>query len=348
VATDVLLHVLLEQLSNSYGCQAHPEDILARVPAELGGVHSDSNRPGRVIVLGGSHAKRLAAELQKAGLDLIDLSSPGWTPTEENISHICSELTKLGDISTCTAICDMISNVVYRFEQFDGTLCLAVNLDGRWHMAGKVTVCPKETVRHMLTSLKPIFDLLPGLKICLPPLPRYLKTPCCNARGHCKDINTQQFSAELMGKSQTIRKTMRDHLHSTVSRVWVPDIYGQLFPDCKTSADLATSFANITGSDGVHLTLEGYGSLAVVVQQTLTEQISPSLSVSGSSRPGERPREYYWRGFVSPVGSERPVNSFAYHRNRNAGGGKWKSVPYAKSASRGFLPHRPSGGRKWN
>jgi len=352
-ATDVLLHVLLDQLSTSYGCQAHPEDILARVPAELEDVaNTHTTRAGHnsVIIMGGSHAKRLVAELRQREIEVIDLSIPGWTPTEDNIKKLVDKISKLGNLANTTAICDMLSNVTYRFEQFDGTLCLSVNLDGKWHMPGKVTTCPKEAVKHMLNQLKPIFDLLPGMKLCLPPLPRYLYTPCCTSRGHCMDLEKQHYAADLIGKSQAIRKTMRDHLHATVSRIWVPDIYGGMFPESRTAEELAESFGRYSCNDGVHLTPDGYGLLADVVKTTITEQAASFLSVAGR-RGGEKPRDYYWRGFVSPIGSERPTNHGAFHHNRNAGGGKWKgqSMDRFKAPSlRGKFPRPPPGGRNWH
>ncbi len=350
VATDVLLHVLLDQLSTSYGCQAHPEDILARAPAEPEDVQTPGK--GRILVVGGSHAKRLVGELRNRGLDVTDLSVPGWTPTEENVAKLTADIAELGDIGNMVAVCDLISNVIYRFEQFDGTLCLAVNLDGRWHMAGKVTVCSKESIKHTLTSLKPVFSSIPGLKICLPPIPRYLQTPCCSNKSHCKDIEKPHYATDLMSKTQTVRKTMRDHLHATVSRVWVPDIYGMMMPDCNTTEDLANGFVHLASTDGVHLNQDGYGLLADCVKTTLCEQLTSGTSVSGG-RPGGKPRDYYWRGFTSPVGSERPSHHGSFHGNRGAGGGKWKGVrasgPYANQAGWGKPPsHRPSRGRRWN
>jgi len=168
-----------------------------------------------------------------------------------------------------------------------------------------------------------------------------------------------------MGKTQSVKKTMRDHLHGTVSRVCVPDIYGKMLPDCNTSEELANGFIGITASDGVHLNQDGYGILAECIMNTLTEQMTSGTSVSGG-RPGDKPRDFYWRGFVSPVGSERPSHYGSYHGNRGAGrgagggagGGKWKSYSttgsvssslYTSSAVRGKPPtRRPSRGRNWH
>jgi len=78
-ATDELVHALLTQLSTKIGCNAHPEDILAREPAELEGV--ENNNTKKIVVCGGSNCKRLAAYLTTLGIPVIDLCVPGWVPT---------------------------------------------------------------------------------------------------------------------------------------------------------------------------------------------------------------------------------------------------------------------------
>jgi len=92
-ATRALLHALLYQLNTKFGCRAHPEDILAREPAEQEGAMetSDTNTP-KIIICGGSICKRMAQELQDMGLEVIDLTKPGWTPTSENISRLTTDI----------------------------------------------------------------------------------------------------------------------------------------------------------------------------------------------------------------------------------------------------------------
>ncbi len=51
----------------------------------------------------------------------------------------------------------------------------------------------------------------------------------------------------------------------------------------------------------------------------------------------DKTTQFFWRGFVSPCGTERPKNLAATHLNRSQGGGKWVNEPQQSS--------RGSGGR---
>ena len=62
---------------------------------------------------------------------------------------------------------------------------------------------------------------------------------------------------------------------------------------------------------------DGANKYCEVVKNLLDEKISAPISVSGSGKP----KEFFWRGFVSPTGSSRPTNLPAVHPNRAVGGG---------------------------
>ncbi|MFO0005243.1 MAG: hypothetical protein ACK559_29370, partial [bacterium] len=77
------------------------------------------------------------------------------------------------------------------------------------------------------------------------------------------------------------------------------------------------------------------------------KQCSAAISLSGTTAgpSSEKPGSYYWRGFLSPVGSARPKNSNnAYLSTHSGAGGKWKGYPVnvGRGAPRGRGD--PSGG----
>ncbi len=171
-ATRELLHALLYQLNTKFGCKAHPENILARAPAEQEGVMdtTDSNSP-KVIICGGSICKRLAVELKNMGLDVIDLTKPGWTPTADNVSQLTADITAISPSRQSIIIGDLLSNTSFCFEQINGSCALPIKLDGRYHMLGKVTVSNKDSVHTVLSKIVPILNSTDCFKVCLPPLP---------------------------------------------------------------------------------------------------------------------------------------------------------------------------------
>jgi hypothetical protein len=320
-AIDELLHALLHQLTSQFGCNAHPEDILARVPAEQeGAMDTDTNKHGLIIIAGGSNCKRLATLLTEKGVNLVDLTVPGWTPTTSNLSKLQKEVSDLDPGQDSIFISDMISNVSYGFEQLNGSLALPVKSGGTYHMYGKVTVNGKDATYHVLEKLLPIFSLVPGLKIVLPPLPRHLFSPCCDDISHCEEIHEANYAPELYEKVVGLRKTIRDFLHSRVSNVWVPDTVSKLAGEHTSVTSQVEGLRSVFSSDGVHLSSSGADRYSNIVKTIVDEKISAPLHVSG----GGKPREFFWRGFVSPVGSSRPTNMSAVHHSRQPGGGKWR------------------------
>jgi len=343
VATNELLHALLYQLSSQFGCNAHPEDILAREPAELeGAMDTESTRSGMIIVGGGSNCRRLATLLKEKGIDLVDLTVPGWTPTTSNISKLQHEIAELDPGQDCLFICDLLSNVCYGFEQLNGSIALPVKSGGTYHMYGKVTVNSKDSTHHVLERLLPVFNSVPGLKIVLPPLPRYLFSPCCGDPSHCEELGDVSYAPELLEKTVVLRKVLRDFLHARVSNVWVPETVAKLSGEHTSITNQIEGLRTMFSEDGVHLSPNGADAYACIVKTLIDEKISAPIRVSG----GGKPREYFWRGFVSPTGSSRPSNLSAVHQNRHPGGGKWRGPSTGARTGSGTGPRQGGwGGR---
>ncbi len=270
--------------------------------------------------------------LAERGLDIVDLTVPGWTPTAHNVNLLVDEITKLNPSPQSIFIGDLISNVSFCFEQLTGTLALPIKSGGRFHMYGKVTVSSKDAINNVLEKLVPVFRSIPGLKICLPPLPRYLHNPCCTTQGHCEEIGTPSYAAELLSNTLGLRKILRDFLHTKISKIWVPDTVNDLLEKGGTVTEQAESLRYFFAEDGVHMSREGAKAFADIVQQLIDEQITASNIVSGR----EEKKEYFWRGFVSSVGSSRPSNMSSFHSNRTAGGGKWRGTDSGSGSSSGY------------
>jgi hypothetical protein len=329
--TKELLRSLLTVLNSTFGCHAHPEDFLAREPAERGG--ACGNAPP-IILIGASHLNIVAKELQNQGHTVTNLCIPGWTPTDGNVSRLVDSIKAVEGHGDAIAILSVLSNVSYRFEQEEGEFYLPIKMGGKYHLPGKIVSSTKEQIFSALGKLKPVFDLLKGEKIFLSPLPRYLYNPCCENQDHCTNIGSEGHAPSMVDISVRIRKHTRDYLHSRFSKVWVPDALSMLVPGCDDSATVAEGLSPISAADGVHLTRDGYVLMTQVVLSLIENKVAPSICVSGGRAGGASGRQgktFYWKGFVSPVGSSRPDNMAAYHPNRVTG---------KKPSTRGFHPYK--------
>jgi len=356
-ATHELLLALLHTLCSHFGCRANPEDLcLAREPAESEGTKDTPTAPITLIIIGASHMKRIVPHISHYGYTIVDLTQPGWTLTDTNIGKVVTEIGKLEHADRAICILDIVSNTSFRFEnREDGSLSLPFKIDGQYHMDGRVTTCTLETLHTLMNKAAPIIDALPGLKICTPPIPRYLKTPCCDMEGHCDGISESDHAVDLMSKTLAMRRQLKEYsVQKGISNMWVPDMLRMLFPLAGTTVALTEQILTVTHSDGVHLTDDGYAMLSNVLLDVVKTRLASNDVVSGESSSGTS-RSYYWRGFTSPTGSARPKPSMSSYKESHPGGGKWKTPPphrhYGNNQSargRGKPYHSASAGRRWN
>jgi len=338
-----VISALLEQLHCNFSCSAHPDDYVARELAEP--ESTDNFDQKTVILIGGSHCRRLKDSFETLGYSVVDLSVPGWQPTDKNIANLHTTILSLGNLKGSLVVCDFVSNITFRFKQMDGQLLLPIKIGGTYHLLGDVTTINKELLVSTLKKLREVVNLLPGVKVCISPLPRYLYTPCCDDPDHCGGVGTPDHPSLLIQQVAKVRKILRDYLTSVHTNIFVPDLLSLMLPGCNTSDALAAALNNFTAGDGVHLNPEGYNVLAETVHEFVKTKCAVLSLVSGRAA-GEKPAAYYWRGFASPVGAARPDRKFAFHENRSGfGGGKMTSYRYGNKI-RGGRSY-PPGGRFW-
>jgi hypothetical protein len=273
----------------------------------------------------------MCRELRMRNFEVIDLSVPGWTPTDGNIAKVIDEIGILDKKVEYVTIIDVLSNVTYRYEQYDGTLALPCKSDGIYHMYGKVQVCGRESVLNTILKSKGIFDSLPGNKIMLSPIPRYVFKPCCENVGHCTDTGNDSHVHAILENTLGLRKIMQEGLvKAGIEKCVVPDTLQRLLNERSDFTKMSVELKKITSQDNVHLTGPGYSRLTDVVVELVNDYVDTAVkNVPGPSATSSQ--GYYWRGFKSPVGSERPKKAIAYKVARQGGGGHWKGHhPYRK------------------
>ncbi len=95
----------------------------------------------------------------------------------------------------------------------------------------------------------------------------------------------------------------------------------------------------------------GYSKVTDIIVECIATRFSASVSVSGpqGGPQGEKPQAFFWRGFVSPIGSARPKERFFSVKHKRFGGAALRPTPYSGRRGRGGLmppPPPPSRGRK--
>ena len=335
VATDGLLRDLIDGLASDFACRANSGDILCREQAEPQVPMEESSKPNCIINIGASHSKRLAGMLRMRNCDVTDLSVPGWLVNDKNVGNVESEVKKLSNIGEYEAVIDLFSNSTYKYETEEGTLAPPMKLDGIYHMAGKVCVCTKDTIENVISKSKNLLSCLQCKKLFVTPLPRYLYTSCCDRDGHCPGTGTLETVTQLVDDTSKLKKIIANGLiKNGISNFVIVDAlscFGSSTPE------IVEGLKNVSSSDGVHFTSSGYSMVADKIRKELTNtSVSVAVNVSGSSNASRG--GYFWRGFLSPVGTPRPKQFAQSYKQSRQAGGKWKRTP---SGGRG---RNPSGG----
>ena len=84
----------------------------------------------RLILVGASNLHRIAKQLTDAGIEVVNLCTPGWIATPNNVATMTEKLSEI-PISDGTAIIfDVFGNSTYRYVSYDGSVFLPVRAGG--------------------------------------------------------------------------------------------------------------------------------------------------------------------------------------------------------------------------
>ena len=316
-ATDGLLRVLLMTLNRDFMTGLNPETLLSTGNEKREDAKENTTH---LILIGASHLKRTIPHLRRMGYEVIDITCPGRAVSAACVDEILNQLKGIEVPMNTVVVLDMFGNSSFRWEQEDGTLSTAVKIGGGYHLPGPVTVCNDTTFVKLVNIVMPLVSGAAGLrKVFVPPLPRYVFGPCCGEGAHCVNLKEENYAMTHLGRTEHLRHLLKAELHKQgVTKHWVMEGWRDIVGvENSTRKEDITSLRHVTGSDNVHFTREGYENLASSIHSTVTEkvQISAARPVTG---PGTGKRaSYFWRGFVSPVGSARPrFSAGAYNASK--------------------------------
>jgi len=191
-AEECLIAPLLTTLNNAFGIDLclHPcmdrdmDSVRCRMGADLDAAHH--------LVLGGSHAGRLATALGESGVSVDRITSGGWKITADNVKSMLERIEATAT-KPDVVIVQVLDNSAYFSMSEEGTLSLPTVLaDGKYHVQGELRLANKEQTLALLKLITPLLKAVPSAKVLLVTcLPRYIAQPCCGDTSHW---DTQQYN----------------------------------------------------------------------------------------------------------------------------------------------------------
>jgi hypothetical protein len=200
-----IIRSLMLEINEQYGLDLDINPTLDRCSGAKNNKSNDGEPQSRLIVISASHANRLVGGLAENSQNIVNITKPGWTASDENIDELKSKLSKVSPGVNDFIILDPISNDTFCGTDTKGNPVDPVKIGGTWHITGQLSVRPKNYIKATLSQLKFISSDYPDCKIIIMmPLPRYILKSCCVNPEHVSNLKDPNYCMELQQDLDTV------------------------------------------------------------------------------------------------------------------------------------------------
>ena len=231
------------------------------------------------IVVGSSHAFRLAAALNALGEHVTCLARPSWRLNAENVAATAKCLEEAVSLNPrATVIFQMMDSSIYYTSTEEGETVLPKRgEDGKFHVVGELVLADWTALKKIYATALPLLRAGGNnRKYILTPLPRYINSKCCSNSSHITNYGGKSY-ATTMGKQLA-------EIHG-----WIDDLshgkrllnYSTICPGTCIGLEDTASLKDKAGmqdlkarwgDDPVHLTPLGYTALAERLIETANSE----------------------------------------------------------------------------
>jgi hypothetical protein len=189
---------------------------------KLGDIYSTSDADGeqedndstKLIFVGCSHAKRMAAAAERQGINHSVITLPGYRITAAAVEAASEQLqdevqTSEGRVLVIFTIYD--NNAFFGVGD-DGTKTLPVKLSGGdgYHVPGRLEVADHGVIKALVnSSISLLRSAGEKEKIIISPLPRYI-IPCCGDEEHITNRTEENFKVGVVDGLSEVRRSLKD------------------------------------------------------------------------------------------------------------------------------------------
>jgi uncharacterized membrane protein YgcG len=316
---ELLLNTLLNELNNKF-----PADLATLAVAEPDRGMTDSvpdilaHGDKRFIIIGRSHAARLAECLDDFGIHVANLSIPGWTVTDANVDSMLALLEKvLAEKSDkkSVIIYQLFDNDTYFGTNPDGSGMKAFKQGGQYHTMGDLQMADSDLLKELDGRATPLLRAgSEADKIVLVPLITYVTAKCCSSPAHITNFNDDSWGNLHADRVTEMRKWLGDicfFKRIRNFRVWCPK---DLLHECAGKAVNAYWAGN-----PVHMNNDGYRALSAAMMEALKDDIPRRPYTEPQQKTTVPPKRHSW------VSRDDTVAGRSYHSGQQSarGGRGW-------------------------
>ncbi len=255
-----LLQSIINDLTTNFGVSLNPDPALER------GVETPANLLGanRTFVIGASHMTRTAVHMPSS---TTSLAFPGFRPDRIRVAELSASLAGGNPGESDVVVLDLLSNLAFMGTDVDGLPTPAIKSgDGKYHILGSLTTAPPTVLKKTLELCVPLANAAKGARVVLVcPIPRYVKTKCCDDPSHITNFGNEDYEEELMDIQEQHCKILVGWGSSQGLDYEIFDPTMVVNPtEPGLGNRLTTGGSSLWASnDGVHLSPEGYRDVAM-------------------------------------------------------------------------------------
>ncbi len=248
-----------------------------------------------------------------------------------------------------------LDNGLYYGEQEDGGRALPKQgEDKKFHVEGRVEVGTRKQAKGLLGHCLPILDRYEkNRKVLLSPTVRWYRRKCCDSEEHCTNFCSSGYRKGMLADLNEVKDAMMELCREEGMQMY------KVMSTCELlglrAAMEEDEVERILGSDPVHMTEDGFVTLAENMVRTLDnpatlfvgEKRSRDESVEGVAVGGWRRKTYEWLySTVSGTGGRRDNRVL---QTRVTGPVSLPSIVPGSSGARGSTSgkYMSNGGGKW-
>jgi hypothetical protein len=228
----------------------------------------------RVIVIGASHAKRMAGSSALKNHTVVDLSVPGWKPDTKNIEKLRIQLAQVNPGSSDFIVIDPLSNSAFCGTGDDGApVQLSRDSNGKYHCPGSLSVITSHMIKKALNGFSPVTDTLKQCKVLiLSPVLRYVNAKCCDDQTHIDNFGTRGLQRDLINGLENILELIQGWGEHYLENFEIIDTMETLVPSAEYWAEAPFNGGPLwQPGDPVHLVARAYDELATKVAEVLLD-----------------------------------------------------------------------------
>jgi len=311
------------------------EEANAAGPSNSGGggrgdATEASNTKITLVLVGSSHASRVADFLTGKNVDVRDLTSRGWSLTHESALEMADDLkSAISDCNseTTVVLLQLYDKSVHLGQDPDGTVHRPEKIGHGYHIIGKHLLVGKESFKDIFARSAPIIKAAGKLPVLLlTPLPSYIADKCCGDPGHVTNFGDPDYAEQLRAGMSTLCRQLRGLVHfrgwknvhsfDTAGSIGISAGSGKA--GCDSLEEAVTRAVELWGTDPVHPTGRAYamiGNSALTRAKELVSRGKKRTAEAAESESGDS--DVAVIGTFSGSGSDRATSGHYHARIRD-------------------------------